>query len=180
MNNVQINANTRKKQLHIMLPLEFYRKLKVKCTYSDESIQDYVTRLIAESLGENSLEGGSLLIVEDEAVLRESLKDWLGSAHQVQVAATGEEASELISKADFDIVITDVRLPGKSGLDLVREIKAIKPYVKSVVITAYPSVELAVEAMKEGAIDYLAKPVEPEKLEEIVQRVLAKRKTNKS
>jgi DNA-binding NtrC family response regulator len=179
MSTTQINTGTEEKQLHVRIPIEFYRKLKVKCTYADESIQDYVVRLIAESLGENSVEGGSLLIVEDEAVLRESLRDWLSSNHRVQVSATGEEAFELISNEDFDIVITDVRLPGKSGLDLVRGLKATKPYIKCVVITAYPSVELAVEAMKEGAFEYLAKPVDPERLEEIIQRILAKRKTNK-
>jgi DNA-binding NtrC family response regulator len=179
MSTPQLNTSTEEKQLHVRIPIEFYRKLKVKCTYADESIQDYVVRLIADSLGENSVEGGSLLIIEDEAVLRESLRDWLCTAHRVQVAATGEEASELISKEDFDIVITDVRLPGKSGLDLVRELKATKPYVKCVVITAYPSVELAVEAMKEGAIDYLAKPIDPDRLEDLIQRILAMRKTNK-
>ncbi len=179
MNTPQINTSMEEKQIHVRIPVEVYRKLKVKCTYADESIQDYVVRLIAESLGENLAEGGSLLIVEDEAALRDSLKEWLGGIHQVQVAATCEEALELVSKEDFDVVITDVRLPGKSGLDLVRELKTTKPYIKCVVITAYPSVELAVEAMKEGVIDYLPKPVDPDSLEEIIQRILATHKKNK-
>lgn len=164
------------KQLHVRIPREVYRKLKVRCTYADTSMQDYIVRLIVESMGDGAAEGGSVLIVEDEAIVRESLRDSLKDSHQITTADTGEEALELIKKQDFDVLVVDVRLPGKSGLQVVREVKQIKPYIKSVVITAYPSVELAIEAMKQGAVDYLIKPVLAEDLEKLIRELLSKRK----
>jgi DNA-binding NtrC family response regulator len=169
--------NEERKQIHIRMDEELYRKLKVRCVYEDTSIQDYILKLIAQSVGQRSAEGGSVLIVEDEAILRESLKDWLKDIYQVATAETGEEALELIKKGDFDILIVDLRLPGKSGLQVLREAKEIKPHSKCIVITAYPSVELAVEAMKLGAVDYLIKPVTPEQLEKLIWETLLKCKT---
>ena len=71
----------------------------------------------------------------------------------------------------------DVRLPGKNGLKVLREVKEVKPHIKSIVITAYPSVELAVEAMKVGAVDYLIKPVVPDDLERLIRQTLNMRKS---
>ncbi len=165
---------TEQRQIHIRIPEELYRKLKVRCVYEDTSIQDYVLKVIAQSLGQYSAREGSVLIVEDEAVVRESLRDWLKDIYQVVTAETGEEALELVGKQDFDVLIIDVRLPGKSGLKVLSEVKETKPYIKCIVITAYPSVELAVEAMKLGAVDYLVKPVAPEKLERLMRETLVK------
>jgi len=169
--------NEERKQIHIRIAGELYRKLKVRCIYEDTSIQDYVLKLIAQSMGLRSAEGGSVLIVEDEAIVRESLKDWLKDIYQVATAETGEEALELIKKQDFDILIVDLRLPGKSGLQVLREAKEMKPHIECIVITAYPSVEPAVEAMKLGAVDYLIKPVTPERLEGLIRETLIKCKT---
>jgi len=165
------------KQIHIRIAEDLYKKLKVRCVYEDTSIQDYILKLIAESMGQHYGVEGSILIVEDEAIVRESLKDWLKDIYQVTTAETGEEALELIGKSNFDIMIVDVRLPEKSGLEVIKEVKEIKPHIKCIVITAYPSVELAVEAMKLGAVDYLVKPVAPERLEELVCETLLKCKT---
>ena len=160
------------KQIHVRMEKELYKKLKIRCAYGDISIQDYVVRLIEESMGERSVREGSVLIVEDEAIVRESLSDWLKDAYKVATAETGEEALKLIEKQDFDILIMDVRLPGKSGLQVLKEVKEIKPDVKCIVVTAYPSVELAVEAMKMGAIDYLIKPIAPDELEKLNRETL--------
>ncbi len=162
--------NKREKQIHVRIPEELYRKLKVRCIYEDASIQGYVVKLIAESMGEHSAEESSVLIVEDEAIIRESLKDWFKDTYRVTTAETGEEALELIQKQDFDILIMDVRLPGKSGLQVLSEVKEIKPHIKCIVMTAYPSVELAVEAMKLGAVDYLIKPIAPERLARLMSK----------
>lgn len=169
--------NETRKQIHIRMDEEFYRKLKFRCVYEDMSIQDYVLGLIAQSIGQHSAKGGSILIVEDEAIAREALEDWLKDIYQVATAETGEEALELIKERDFDILIVDVRLPGKSGLQVLREAKELKPHTKCIVITAYPSVELAVETMKLGAVDYLIKPVSPAGLEELIRGTLFKYKT---
>ena len=158
------------KQLHIRIPKDVYTKLKVKCAYDEISIQDYLLGLIQSAMNNNDGEGRSLLIVDDEPIVRDSLTDSLKDAHEVVAVGSAEEAICLLGKRDFDFVVTDVRLPGKSGVELVREIKEMKPYVMSVVITAYPSVELAVEAMKQGAVDYLVKPVSAGDLARVIEK----------
>ena len=162
------------KQLHVRIPEGTYKKLKMRCVSEDISMQEYLAKLIAQSLGEYPDEEKAVLIVDDEAIVRESLKDWLKDTYQVTTAETGEEALELMEKQDFDILIVDVRLPGKSGIQVLREVKEVKPHIKSIVITAYPSAESAVEAMKLGAVDYLIKPVAPDDLERLIQETLIK------
>lgn len=162
------------RQLHVRIPEGSYKKLKVKCVSEDISIQEYLANLIAQSLGEYPADEKIVLIVDDEAILRESLRDYLRDTYQVVTAGTGEEALELIEKQDFDILVIDMRLPGKTGLQVLREVKESKPYVKSIVITAYPSAESAVEAMKLGATDYLIKPVAPDNLERLIRETLLK------
>jgi DNA-binding NtrC family response regulator len=115
----------------------------------------------------------SVLIVDDEPIVRESIRDWLIDAgYQVATAESGEGALEIIKKQDFGIMIVDVRLPGKTGIAVLKEIKALKPRIKSIVITAYPSTELAAEAKSLGAVDYLIKPISPDELERLIQETL--------
>jgi CheY-like chemotaxis protein len=114
-----------------------------------------------------------ILIVEDEAIMRESLRDWLtDGGYQVETAERGEEALETIDQQDFGVVILDLRLPGKDGLEVLREARAKRPQLKGIIITAYPSVQTAVEAMKEGAVDYLPKPLELNDLETLIRETL--------
>jgi len=114
-----------------------------------------------------------ILIVEDEAVMRESLRDWLtDSGYQVETAEEGEEALKTIAEQDFSLAILDLRLPGKDGIEVLREARAKRPQLKGVIITAYPSVQTAVEAMKEGAIDYLPKPFDLNDLEKLIRGTL--------
>jgi NADPH-dependent glutamate synthase beta subunit-like oxidoreductase/ActR/RegA family two-component response regulator len=114
-----------------------------------------------------------ILIVEDEAILRESLRDWLTDAgYQVETAADGEEGLKMIGEQDFDLVLLDMRLPGKNGLQVLREAKTKKPQLKGVIITAYPSVETAVEAMKIGATEYLPKPLDLDDLDQLMKETL--------
>ena len=114
-----------------------------------------------------------ILIVDDEPIVRESIRDWLQDAgYQVYTAESGEEALSLIEKQDFSLIVIDVRLPGKTGIKILTEVKQQKPQIKSIVITAYPSAEMAAEAMKLGAVDYLIKPVNPDDLEKLIQGTL--------
>jgi DNA-binding NtrC family response regulator len=116
-----------------------------------------------------------ILIVDDEPIVRESIRDWLKDAgYEVYTAESGEEALALIEKQDFGIIVIDVRLPGKTGIKVLSEVKQQKPQIKSIVITAYPSAELAAEAMKLGAVDYLIKPVNPDDLEHLIGETLIK------
>jgi len=114
-----------------------------------------------------------ILIVEDEAIMRESLRDWLTDiGYQVETAEEGEEALKIAAEQDFGVAILDLKLPGKDGIEVLREAKAKKPQLKGIIITAYPSVGTAVEAMKEGVIDYLPKPFDLNELEKLIRDTL--------
>ena len=115
-----------------------------------------------------------VLIVDDEPIVRESLRDWLKDAgYQVATAETGEEALEIVEKQDFSVMVLDLRLPGKSGITVLKEVKTQRPWIKSIIITAYPSAETTAEATKLGAIDYLIKPVAPDDLERLIRETLS-------
>lgn len=114
-----------------------------------------------------------ILIVDDELIIRESLQAWLErDDHQVQSVASGEEALEIIPKQRFDLVFLDIKLEGMSGLEALKQIKDLDPDVSVVMITAYGSISTAVEAMKDGAQDYLLKPFEPDELGVLIERVM--------
>ena len=114
-----------------------------------------------------------ILLVEDEAVMRESVRDWLTDVgYQVETADDGEQALRTIADQEFGLLILDLRLPGKDGLEVLQEARAKHPQLKGVIITAYPSVETAVEAIKGGAVDYLPKPFDLNQLEEIIRESL--------
>ena len=114
-----------------------------------------------------------ILVVDDEAVMRESLRDWLTEdGYQVEVAEDGEAALKAIAQQDFAVAIVDLMLPGKNGIEVLREAKEKRPYLKGIIITAYASVPTAVEAMKEGAVDYLPKPVQLNQLEALIRDAL--------
>jgi NADH:ubiquinone oxidoreductase subunit E len=114
-----------------------------------------------------------ILVVEDESIMRESLRDWLAEAgYHVETAEEGEKALKAIAERDFGLLILDLRLPGTGGIDLLRQARAKRPQLKGIIITAYPSVQTAVEAMKEGAVDYLTKPFDLNRLEESIRSTL--------
>jgi len=114
-----------------------------------------------------------ILVVEDEDIMRESLRDWIvDSGYQVETVEDGEEALDTIAEQDFGLIILDLRLPGKDGLEVLREARLKSPQLKGIIITAYPSVETAVEAMKHGAVDYLPKPFELNQLEALIRETL--------
>lgn len=127
--------------------------------------------------GQQTTKGGGrmkpILVVEDEAIMRESLRDWLTEGgYQVETAEQGEEALKRIGEQDFGVLILDLRLPGKDGLEVLKEAMAKRPQLKGIIITAYPSVQTAVEAIKVGAIDYLPKPFSLDTLEQLIQETL--------
>ena len=114
-----------------------------------------------------------ILLVEDEAVMRESIKEWLTDVgYQVETVEDGEQALQTFGEQEFGFVILDLRLPGKDGLEVLREARAMHPQLKGVIITAYPSVETAIEAIKHGAVDYLPKPFDLNRLETIIRETL--------
>ena len=112
-----------------------------------------------------------LLLVEDKSELRAMLKKALERAgYTVDEAADGSAAIQKVRSRRFLLVVTDLKMPGASGLDLLRETKAADSTIPVIILTAFGSVEEAVTAMKEGAFDFLQKPVDLEHLKLLVQR----------
>jgi DNA-binding NtrC family response regulator len=118
----------------------------------------------------------SILVVDDEPAQRQLLAGSLGRDYTVVVAANGSEATQLMSRRNFDLLITDERMPGMNGLELIRWTKEHSPETPVIVLTAYGSLETAVEAMKLGAEEYLTKPLKsPEELRLVVAKALRDR-----
>ena len=117
----------------------------------------------------------SVLIVDDEKHTREGLQQALAENYDVSVAASADEAFNLMDAQPFDVVVTDLRMPGKSGLKVIDKALALPQKPAVLMMTAYGNIEMAVEAMKRGAIDFLTKPVNIERLEVLIRRALKTR-----
>ena len=117
-----------------------------------------------------------ILVVDDEAVIREGIRRILEKeGYQVEPKSSGRVALERLQEEDFDLVITDLKMPGMGGLELLKAIRILQPNVPVILITGYSTVETAVEAIKNGAFDYLAKPFTPAQITEKVQKALEQR-----
>ena len=112
-----------------------------------------------------------ILVVDDEQVVRESLRAWfIEDGYPVEAAASAREALQKMQQDTWDILLIDIRMPGMDGLELQRKIREIDPDAVVIIITAYASVDTAVQALKEGAYDYVTKPIDPDDLEHIVNK----------
>jgi DNA-binding NtrC family response regulator len=115
--------------------------------------------------------GSTVLIVDDEHTLARSAKAFLADhGYEAEVAGSGEQALELLKSLQPDVVFADVRLPGMSGLDLLKRIREFDPVLPVIMLTAYGSIAGAVEAVKLGAFDYVKKPVDLEELKLLADR----------
>jgi NtrC-family two-component system response regulator AlgB len=115
-----------------------------------------------------------ILVIDDEPNIRRTMTVHLtGRGHRVRAAATAGEAAAVVGERSFDVAFVDLRLGTESGLDLLPRLAAAAPGLKLVVITAYASVETAVEAMRRGAADYLAKPFTPAQIDLTLEKVMA-------
>ncbi len=117
------------------------------------------------------MSGPSVLIVDDERTLARAVRAFLAeSGYEAEVAADAETALGVLERLRPDVVFTDVRLPGMSGIDLLRRIREFDPAVPVIIMTAHGTIEGAVEAVKLGAFDYLKKPVDLEELKLLADR----------
>jgi len=118
-----------------------------------------------------------ILVADDEAGLREFITDSLElDDHTVVAAKDGKEAAKLLDERGFDLVITDLKMPGMDGMALLRKVRAEQPEVEVIVMTAHGNVDNAVEAMKLGAFEFLQKPLSgPDELRLLVQRAVERR-----
>lgn len=116
---------------------------------------------------------GKILVVDDEESIRITLSAFLTKdKHDVQVAEDVDNAIELFGKTDFDVVVSDIILPGMTGVDLLKAIRKISPYVQVIMMTGRPTVETASESLRAGAFDYLYKPIRKDAILKTVRNAL--------
>ncbi|OGW57743.1 MAG: hypothetical protein A2Z09_06985 [Nitrospirae bacterium RBG_16_43_8] len=114
-----------------------------------------------------------VLIVDDDVELRSTLSEILkGAGYYIDEAPSGKEAIEKITAKDFDIAFLDLMMPKMSGIDVLKAIKKIKPKIRVIMITAFATVENAVDAIKKGASDYISKPFRIDDLLTTIRRVI--------
>jgi DNA-binding NtrC family response regulator len=123
---------------------------------------------------QNSL---GVLVVDDEFSVRDSLEDWFEKdGYRTGSAKDANEALTKLQESSWDVVLLDIKMPGMDGMELQRHIHKIDPELVVIMITAYASVETAVQALKEGAFDYVTKPIDPDELSHLVRRAAEQRR----
>lgn len=114
----------------------------------------------------------TILIAEDEEKMRRILEVNLQDQYQILLAKDGEEALRIFKENEVNLLLADMRMPERDGLSLLHDVKRIRPEIPVILITAYGTIESAVNAMKEGAMDYLLKPIKMEEVELVIERAL--------
>lgn len=124
---------------------------------------------------------GAILVIDDEQIARENIAHVLRKeGHDVRTAESSEQGLELHKTHDFDLVITDLKMRGMDGLELLKTWREVSPQTEFIVITGYATVETAVDALKQGAHQYLPKPLNLDRLRAIVKEMQEKRMHNRS
>src|SRR5678810_769874 len=127
--------------------------------------------------GESVRSKGRIVVIDDEENAAAALERLLGEdGYEVGRANDARGGLALLERSDPDVILTDLRMPGMDGLELLAKVKEIRPETMVIVMTAYGTVKTAVRAMKLGAEDYVSKPIDVEELEVILQRVLEKKR----
>ncbi len=117
----------------------------------------------------------TILIVDDDKSIRYSLKRMLEGSYSILTAQNGEEALQRVRGSSPDLVLMDIKMPGQSGIDILKEIKQVDPKTLVIMMTAYGTTETAIEAMKYGAFDYIIKPFLIPQMKELVEKAMSLR-----
>ncbi|MCP4694908.1 MAG: FAD-dependent oxidoreductase [Desulfobacterales bacterium] len=119
----------------------------------------------AVKLSDDKRKAFRILVVDDELIVRDSMKELLlEEGFSVEMAGSGQEALEMLANGSYNLMLTDIKMPEMDGVELLEKAREVAPDLSTLMMTAYATVETAVEAMKIGALDYLIKPFEPEVL----------------
>ncbi len=119
----------------------------------------------------------SMLIVDDETSVRESLMHWfMPEGYRVETAGGAAEALDKLRDSSFDIVLLDVKMPGMDGIELQKRLREIDGQLTIIIMTAYATVDTAIQALKQGAYDYITKPVDPDDLSRLVRNAIEQRR----
>ena len=121
----------------------------------------------------------TLLIVDDDKSIRYSLKRMMEEKYSILTVQNGEEALDRVRENSPDLILMDIKMPGRSGIDVLKEIKSMDPKSLVIIMTAYGTTETAIEAMKYGAFDYILKPFPIPQMKGLVEKALALRKLMK-
>ncbi len=133
--------------------------------------------LSASATGAESFPPPRVLVVDDEPSVVDVFQEFLsGEGYELSVAASGEEALRLIPDVRPDVILTDINLPGLSGLEVMRFAKGLDPEVSVIVVTGYASASTAIDALRQGAYDYVTKPFDLDEVHQIVERGIANRR----
>ena len=119
-----------------------------------------------------------ILVVDDEAPMREALNDWLmEDGYEVGLAESGKDAIAMVMEKGWDVILLDLKMPGMDGIETLRQLKGkdVDTDAEILMMTAYATVDTAVQAMKEGAFDYLVKPFAPDEIELQIKKIVAHR-----
>ncbi len=114
-----------------------------------------------------------ILVVDDEWAMQEALRDWLKEdGYEVGLASSGEEAIVQAKQKNWEVILLDLKMPGMDGLEALKRLKEVNPEAEILMMTAYATVDTAVQAMKEGAFDYLVKPFDPDEVEMQIKKIV--------
>jgi DNA-binding NtrC family response regulator len=122
-------------------------------------------------------EGIGILIVDDEASVRDSLYQWFkADGYRVDTAEDATTALQKLQENPWDIILLDIKMPGMDGIELQNRIKQIDKNIVTIIITAYAAVDTAIQALKDGAFDYVTKPIDPDDLSRLIRNAIDKRR----
>jgi len=118
-----------------------------------------------------------ILIVDDEASVRDSLYQWFKlDGYRVDTADEATTALKKLQENPWDIILLDIKMPGMDGIELQNRIKQIDKNIVTIIITAYATVDTAIQALKDGAFDYVTKPIDPDDLSRLIKNAVEKRR----
>jgi DNA-binding NtrC family response regulator len=122
----------------------------------------------------------TILIVDDELAVRDSLGKWFAEeGYRVETAASSRDALRRLPSQRWDLALVDIEMPGMNGLELQRKLHELDPEIIVIIMTGHASVETAVQALKDGAYDYLTKPFDPDDLASVVRQALARHRVRR-